>query len=253
MTEKFSINGDVAVITGAGRGIGEGIAREFAKAGGKIVCAARRTEEIDKVAHDLNKEFGEGTAIAQRTDVTDESQMEALGDAAVKAFGKLDIWVNNAGGSLVSTPLVELPLEEWEKTISTNLTSVWYGVRAAHKRFEENSKLLNISSGAAVAPFPGSAHYGAAKAGVNLMTKTLAMELGPKTRVNALMPGFVPTETVKLALDMEDEDFPALQEQLNLPVGRLGTPEDIGLCALYFCSDASAWVTGQCFAISGTV
>lgn len=251
MIAKFDISGDVAVVTGAGRGIGEGICHALADAGAKIVCAARRVEEIEKVAGDLNAKHGEGTAIAVRTDVTSEQQMDALAQAAVDTFGRLDIWVNNAGGSLVSAPLVELPKEEWDKTLLVNLTSIFFGVRAACCHFGEGSRILNISSGAGVAPFPRSGHYGAAKAGINLLTKTLSMELGPKTRVNALLPGFVPTETVKLALDMEDEDFPVLEKQLNLPVGRLGTPEDIGLAAVYFCSPASAWVTGQCFSISG--
>ena len=89
-------------------------------------------------------------------------------------------------------------------------------------------------------------------AGVNMLTKTLAHELGPKTRINTILPGFVPTETVKIALNMTDDDFPALEQQLNLPAGRLGTPEDIGAAALYLCSPASAWVTGQCLRIAGT-
>jgi len=160
--------------------------------------------------------------------------------------------VNNAGGSLISAPLVELDEAEWDKTLATNLTSVFYGVRAACKYLGEGSAIINTSSMAAQDPFPGSAHYSAAKAGVLMLTKTLAHELGPKTRVNAILPGFVPTETVKEALSMSDEDFIGFEDELKLPAGRLGTPTDLGAAVLYLCAPASEWVTGQCLRIAGT-
>lgn len=252
MHRLFDLTGETAVVTGAGRGIGRGIAQMLAEAGANVVCASRSSEEIETVAAEIDALDGPARAIAQQTDVSKAAEMDALAQRAVDEFGRLDIWVNNAGGSLVSKPLVELPEDEWEWTLRVNLTSIFYGVRAAHRHLGEGSRILNISSGAAVEPFPGSGHYGAAKAGVNLLTKTLAHELGPKTRVNAIMPGFVPTDTVKKALDMDDADFGPLLESLNLPVGRLGTPEDIGACALYLCSKASDWMTGQCIALSGT-
>lgn len=252
MLKQFDLSGDVAVVTGAGRGIGRGIALAFAEAGAKVVCGARRTEEIESAAAEINEKFGAGTAVAQQTDVTEREQMDALAQRAVDVFGRLDIWVNNAGGSLVSAPLCELDEDEWNWTLKVNLTSIFYGVRAACKHFGEGSRILNISSMAAEEPFAGSGHYSAAKAGVSMLTKTLAHELGPKTRANAILPGFVPTETVKTALSMEDADFGPLLEQLNLPVGRLGTPEDIGLCALFLCSPASSWITGQCMRVAGT-
>ena len=252
MHDLFDLTGQTAVITGAGRGIGRGIAEVLTSAGANVVCAARRTHEIEETAEIINASNVGGRAIAQATDVTSEEQMEALAQRAVDEFGRLDIWVNNAGGSPVSQPLVELPLEEWQRTLDVNLTSIFFGVRAACKHLGEGSRILNISSLAGEDPFPGSGHYSAAKAGVNMLTRTLAHELGPKMRINTIMPGFVPTETVKIALNMKDEDFPALEQQLNLPVGRLGTPEDIGATALYLCSRASNWVTGQCLRIAGT-
>ena len=252
MANLFDITGDVAVVTGAGRGIGRGIAQALAGAGARVVCAARRQGEIEETAALINQQHGAGTAIAVRTDVTSSADMEGLAQAAMDQFGRLDIWVNNAGGSPVSMPLVDLPEDEWERTLAVNLTSVFYGVRAATRHMGEGSRILNTSSLAGEDPFPGSGHYSAAKAGVNMLTRTLAHELGPKIRINTILPGFVPTETVKIALNMKDEDFPALEQQLNLPAGRLGTPEDIGAAALYFCSPASAWVTGQCFRVAGT-
>ena len=253
----FDITGDVAVVTGAGRGIGEGIATVLAQAGANVVCASRSVDEIDRVAGAINalpKKDGDapGRAVAVATDVTRADDMEALGDAAVREFGKLDIWINNAGGSLVSAPLVDLDEAEWDRTIATNLTSVFYGVRAAVRHMGEDSRIVNTSSLAAEDPFPGSGHYSAAKAGVLMLTRTLAHELGPKTRVNAILPGFVPTQTVKTALSMSDEDFVGFEETLGLPAGRLGTPQDLGAAVLYLCAPASRWVTGQCLRVAGT-
>ncbi|MBQ0770449.1 MAG: SDR family oxidoreductase [Sphingomonadales bacterium] len=247
----FDLTGDVAVITGAGRGIGEGMAKVLADAGCNIVCASRSIDQISRVADAINASNSSGRAIAFAADVTSAEDMDALAQRAVDEFGKLDIWVNNAGGSLVSAPLIELDEAEWEKTLATNLTSVFHGVRAACKHFGEGSRIVNTSSLAAEEPFPGSGHYSAAKAGVLMLTKTLAHELGPKTRVNAILPGFVPTDTVKQALSMSDEDFIGFEDTLGLPAGRLGTPTDIGALTLYLCAPASAWMTGQCIRLAG--
>ena len=133
-------------------------------------------------------------------------------------------------------------------------SSVFYGVRAAVPHMKQGGSIVNTSSMAARDPFPGSGHYSAAKAGVSMLTKTLAVELGPqKIRVNAILPGFVPTDTVKQALDMNDEDFGPLLEQLQLPAGRLGTPRDIAACVLYLVGASGEWVTGQNLVVAGTV
>lgn len=248
----FDLTGEVAVITGAGRGIGEGMAKVLAEAGANVVCASRSIDQISRVADEINANNRGGRAIAHATDVTSQEDMHALAQRAVDEFGKLDIWINNAGGSLVSAPLAELDEAEWDKTMATNLTSVFYGVRAACKHLGEGSRIVNTSSVSGQDPFPGSGHYCAAKAGVLMLTKTLAHELGPKTRVNAILPGFVPTETVKEALSMTDEDFIGFEDTLGLPAGRLGTPQDIGALTLYLCAPASEWVTGQCIRIAGT-
>ena len=247
----FDLTGEVAVITGAGRGIGEGMAKTLADAGCNVVCASRSMDEISRVADEINAGNSSGRAIAHAADVTSAEDMEALAQRAVDAFGRLDIWINNAGGSLISAPLTELDEAEWDKTLATNLTSVFHGVRAACKHFGEGSRIVNTSSLAAEEPFPGSGHYSAAKAGVLMLTKTLAYELGPKTRVNAILPGFVPTDTVKKALNMTDKDFIGFEDKLGLPAGRLGTPQDIGALTLYLCAPASEWVTGQCIRIAG--
>ncbi|KWV93355.1 SDR family NAD(P)-dependent oxidoreductase [Erythrobacter sp. YT30] len=251
MQELFDLTGKTAVVTGAGRGIGEGIATLLAEAGANVVCAARSADQIEHTAKTINDAKNQSRAITQPTDVSSRDAMMALAQRAIDEFGRLDIWVNNAGGSLVSAPLAELDTAEWDKTLAVNLSSVFYSVQAAVPHLGEGSAMVNISSLAGLEPFPGSAHYSAAKAGVNMMTKTLSMELGPKTRVNAIMPGFVPTDTVKKALNMSDEDFGPLLEQLQLPAGRLGTPRDIAGLVLYLVAPASEWITGQCIAMSG--
>lgn len=254
MQDLFDLSGQTAVVTGAGRGIGEGIAILLAEAGANVVCAARSADQIDRVTAAINESEAAGRAIAQVTDVSTANDMNTLAARAVDEFGRLDIWVNNAGGSLVSAPLVELDPAEWDKTLAVNLSSVFYGVRAAVPHMTRGGSIVNTSSMAGRDPFPGSGHYSAAKAGVNMLTKTLALELGPHNiRVNAILPGFVPTDTVKKALNMSDEDFGPLLEQLNLPAGRLGTPRDIAACVLYLVGNSGEWVTGQCHVVAGTV
>jgi NAD(P)-dependent dehydrogenase (short-subunit alcohol dehydrogenase family) len=246
----FDLSSDVAVVTGAGRGIGEGIAHALADAGAAVVCAARRTEEIERVASEIRKKGGR--AIAKTTDVTDEDAVEALAKSAVDEFGSLDIWVNNAGGSPIQAPVLEVPREEWDATILLNLTAPWICTRVASKYMgEAGGRVVHISSRAGSSPVPGSAHYSAAKAAINNLTVSMARELGPRIRVNAIEPGAVPTEVMMQALKLEEKDLSRLERNLRLPAGRLGTPQDLGAAAHYLCSPASAWVTGVVLPVSG--
>ena len=247
-SDLFDLTGEVAVVTGAGRGIGEGIARVLAEHGASVVCAARRTEEIERVAGEIVA--ANGKAIACTADVTKEEDLEKLARAAIEEFGRLDMWVNNAGGSPVQAPMTELSREEWDNTIALNLTAVWRASVIAAKHMDKG-RIVNISSLAGEDVIAGSGHYSAAKAGVNMMTRTMAKELGPRVRVNCIMPGFVPTEIMMTALNITDEQLPNIEQMLKLPSGRLGTPRDLGAAALYLLSPATEWVTGQCIRISG--
>ena len=249
MHELFNLSDDVAVVTGAGRGIGQGIATTLADAGAAVVCAARRADEIELVAAGIRARGGRAIAVA--TDVTDKAAVEALAAAAVSEFGHLDIWVNNAGGSPIQAPLTELDADEWEATLRLNLTAVWVCTNTAAKHMRDGGRVVNISSRAAVMTVPGSGHYAAAKAGVNSLTVTFAKELGPRIRVNCIMPGAVPTEIMMTAMRLEEADLPNLERRLRLPMRRLGTPADLGAAVLYFVSPASSWVTGQVLAVDG--
>ncbi len=246
--ELFDLSDDVAVVTGAGRGIGEGIAHVLAGAGAAVVLAARRGDEVERVAEDIRKEGGR--ALAVPTDVTDEAAIEALAKAAVDTFGKLSIWVNNAGGSPVQGKLVEMDRSDWDAAIELNLTSVWSCIKIASRHMDTGS-IINISSLAGHGPAPGSGHYGAAKAGANSLTQTFGRELAPKIRVNGISPGAVPTEIMMQATGLTEETLPNLVHGARIAMRRLGTPEDIGAATLFLASRASSWITGETLVVTG--
>ncbi len=245
-TNSFDLTNQVAVVTGGGTGIGEGIAKVYARAGAKVAVAGRRTEPIERVAAEINEAGGE--AIAVQTDVTDRAQLEALADAAVDQFGSLSIWANNAGGSPYRTPLVELDRDGWDQCFDLNVSALWEASVIAADRMDEGS-ILNISSGASHRGVPGSGHYAAAKAAVNSLTKTFALELAPRIRVNCICPGWIETDIMMTAMNFTQDDLPKVAK--NIPMKKMGDPEDVGMAALYFAAPSGAWVTGQIIDISG--
>jgi len=246
--EAFDLTGRVAVVTGGGQGIGEGIAKNLAKAGAAVVVAARHTDRIDRVAADINASGGR--ALAVTTDVTDRAALIALADAAVDTFGGLHVWVNNAGGSPVRSPLKELSDDEWDACLRLNLTSVWKASVIAAERMVDGGSIINISSPAGDRGVPGSGHYAAAKAGVNSLTKTLSLEFAPTIRVNGISPCYVPTEVMMTALNTDEEQLEQLAEK-RIPLKRLGTPDDMGSTAVYLASDAGSWMSGQTLIVAG--
>jgi NAD(P)-dependent dehydrogenase (short-subunit alcohol dehydrogenase family) len=221
----------------------------LAAAGAAVVCAARRADEVERVAADIRAQGGR--AVAMPTDVTDNGAVEALAQKAISEFGHLDIWINNAGGSPIQAPLTQLDPAEWDATMRLNLTSIWVCTNTAARLMRDGGRIVNISSKAAVSTVMGSGHYAAAKAAVNSLTVTYAKELGPRIRVNCIMPGAVPTEIMMKAMRLQDEDLPKLEKVLRMPMRRLGTPDDLGQAVLYFVSPASSWVTGQILGVDG--
>jgi NAD(P)-dependent dehydrogenase (short-subunit alcohol dehydrogenase family) len=245
---SFDLTGRVAVVTGGGQGIGEGIAKAFADSGAAVVVAARHADRVARVADEITA--AGGAALAVPTDVTDRNALVALADAATETFGGLHVWVNNAGGSPVRAPLHELDEDDWEACLRVNLTAVWRASVIAAERMTTGGSIINVTSPAATRAVPGSGHYSAAKAGVNALTLTMSVELAPKVRVNGIAPGFVPTEVMMTALDT---DLEALEKmaQTRIPLKRLGTPDDMAAAAIYLASDAGGWVTGQIITVSG--
>ena len=248
MMEAFDLTGRVAVVTGGGQGIGEGIAKNFAEAGAAVVVAARSVDRIERVAREIVASGGQ--AIAVPTDVTDRAALVALADAATKEFGDLHVWVNNAGGSPVQSPLADLSDDDWDTCLALNLTAVWKASMIAAERMTDGSVIINISSPAGDRGVPGSGHYAAAKAGVNSLPKTLSLELAPAIRVNGISPGFVPTAVMMTALSTDEEALEKMAQK-RIPLRRLGTPNDMGSTAVYLASDAGSWMTGQTLIVAG--
>ena len=248
---SFSLENRVAIVTGAGQGIGKGIALGMAQAGADIVVAELGAGNAEKTAAEI-RALGR-KALVVPTDVRLASQIDNMVSLALKQFGKIDILVNNVGGLLgISGPLLDTKEEDWDKGIALNLKSVFLCCKAVGKVMVSQKKgvIINIASFAGMGPYMPAPHYGVAKAGVINLSQTLAMELAPyRIRVNAIAPGTVATPLVDDVFRMQ----PELREKRlkAMLLGRLGRPEDIAAGAVYLASDAADWVTGEVFAIKG--
>jgi len=243
--DRFSLKDKVAIVTGAGRGIGHGIAVAFAEAGADVVCTARTVDQIEATATEI-RQVGR-KALAIPCDTRDGEQVEAMVSRTASELGHIDILVNNAGGGLFRT-LLSASQRSFESDLRTNLVSVFLCIKAVIPVMQEqkSGSIVNISSRESQIPSLGMGAYGAAKAGVNSITKTLAWELAPYIRVNSILPGSVLTPT---NIDQLGPVEKLLIEAT--PVGRTGKPEDIALAAIYLASSASEWVTGKLLEVDG--
>jgi 7-alpha-hydroxysteroid dehydrogenase len=247
MSDAFRLDGQVAVVTGAGKGIGRGIALCLAEAGADVVVSARTLSDVQEVAAEIEK-LGR-RALAVSADVTNAEQLETL-VAAAKELGGLDIWVSNAGGLPDATPryLTRTPEDRWDAQIDLNLKAVWQSAVVAAQNMDRGV-IINISSRSAQGPSFKNGPYGASKAAVNSLTQTLSLELAPNIRVNAVAPGPIPTENFNESTNFPDDK--PIEKIIGVPLGRLGTPEDIGNAVVFMASPAAAWITGQCLYVTG--
>ncbi|MEE4192062.1 MAG: SDR family oxidoreductase [Halieaceae bacterium] len=249
--DNFSLAGQVAVVTGGGKGIGRGIALCLAEAGADVAVASRNVDDLAEVVAAIEA-LGR-RALAVPTDVTSAEQLDALGEAVSAELGAPTIWVNNAGGLPDATPryLTRTPEDRWDAQIDLNLKSVWMGSRVAASHMQEGGCIINISSRTAMGPQPKNGPYAAAKAATNSLTQTLSVELAPAIRVNAIAPGPVPTQNFMESTGTTEDTLPAVEEAIGLPLKRVGRVEDIGAAVVFMASPAASWITGQCLYVDG--
>jgi len=237
--------GKVAIVTGAGSGIGAGIAKLFAKEGAKVVLADCNFDNAKKIARSIGK-----NALAVKCDVSKEFSVKAMVDATLKKFNKIDILVNNAG-IYVPDNVEKVSEQEWDRVLNVDLKGVMLCSKHVIPQMRKNGKgkIVNIASIAGEVGFAQSAAYCAAKGGVILLTKEMALDYAKdKIYVNAICPGVIVTAMTKDILankQMRD----ALMQQT--PVGRFGQPEDIAFAALYLASDESDFVVGETLVVDG--
>jgi 3-oxoacyl-[acyl-carrier protein] reductase len=239
----------VAVVTGASKGIGAGIAKAFAAEGAKVVVNyASSKEGADRIVDEITKRNGH--AIAVQGDVSKSADRERIFAETDRAFGKLDILVNNAG-VYEFAPLEDITEEQFHRQFNTNVLGLILATREAAKYFgERGGSVINIGSVASRTTPPGTSVYSATKGAVDAVTGVLAKELAPKRiRVNSINPGFVETEGVHAAGLIGSEFIQGLIAQT--PLGRGGQPEDIGLVAVFLAADDSRWITGEHLLASG--
>lgn len=245
--DKFRLDGKVAIVTGAGKGIGAGIARAFAEAGADVVIAARTETDLQGVAQEVSK-LGRRAAVIP-TDVLDFAQLQKLTDSAVDAFGRIDILVNNAGG-FPPKPVAQTSAREFEQAFRFNVTTAFELSRLCAPVMVESAgsgAILNISSIAGHKPAPCFAAYGTAKGALSVLTRELAQEFAPRVRVNAIAVGSILTQALSSVLTDDIE-----QTMVDLtPMARLGDVDDVALGALYLCSPAASYVTGDILGVNG--
>jgi 7-alpha-hydroxysteroid dehydrogenase len=245
--DRFHLAGRVAIVTGAGRGIGRASALALAEAGADVAVAARRREDLDAVVAAIGRLGRRGLAVP--CDVNLGGQLDALVARTLEAFGRIDVVVNNAGGT-PPTPMLQLSDESFEAAFHFNVTSAMRLSRKAIPSMLERDggAIVNISSALGHMVESGFVAYGTAKAALSHMTRLMAAEFAPRVRVNALAVGATITDALSPFLKAGD-----LQQQMEAltPMARLGTPEDIACAVLYLASPASSWVTGKVFEIDG--
>jgi 3-oxoacyl-[acyl-carrier protein] reductase len=238
----------IALVTGAGSGFGEGIARTFAREGAKVVIA----DINEKAARDVAAAIGKN-AIALRTDVSQRADVDAAMKATLDAFGGLDILVNNAGINFSRAPLTEVTEEQFDRIFAVNVKSIYLFAQTVvpHFRRVGGGVIINIGSTAGLRPRPGLTWYNTSKGAVNLASKSMAVELAPdKIRVCAIAPTI--GETALLATFMGgDSDELRAKFRAGVPLGRLSTPQDVANAALFLASDEADFLTGVVLEVDG--
>jgi NAD(P)-dependent dehydrogenase (short-subunit alcohol dehydrogenase family) len=246
-TTPTRLKGKTAIVTGASRGIGLGIAERLVAEGARVLITARKREALDEAAAGMPA--GSVIAVAGKADDPDH-RAEVL-DTVAREFGGLDILVNNAGINPVFGPLMDLDLDSARKILEVNLIGslAWVQDAVRHEGLhfrERRGNVVILSSATGQVPSPGIGWYGISKAANAHLTRTLGVELGPDIRVNAVAPAVVKTQFARALYEGKEEEVTA-----QYPVGRLGTPDDVAAAVAFLASPDAAWITGQVITLDG--
>lgn len=246
------LDNKVAVVTGVGSGIGKAISIAFADEGASLGVGDINEDLLSKTTNDLKNKSTNITSIT--TDVSSEDQVKKLIDETVRAYGKLDIIVNNVSVAIGGYPITDMSNEDWQKIIGINFSSVFYGCKHSIPYLKKNNggSIINIASVQAHNPLPGWAAYAGIKGGVISMTRNIASEFGPyNIRANTISPGTIATEMVNQVV--EEDGTGTLMDDFILmhPIGRIGKPSEIAATAVFLASDGGAFANGEDFRIDG--
>ena len=246
------LDGKVALITGASRGIGAAMAAEFVAAGAKVMISSRKEAALVETAAAIESRFGDSVGDAQvavfEANAGNPEAAEACVSATIERFGRLDILVNNAATNPYMGSMIEIDLPRLDKTYEVNLRGAFVWAQQAWKQSmaEHGGNIINISSIGGLSVETSIGHYNVTKAALLHLTRSLAKELAPGVRVNALCPGLVKTDMARALWESGEEAISQM-----IPLHRLGEPEDIARAALFLASDASSWITGTCIVVDG--
>jgi NAD(P)-dependent dehydrogenase (short-subunit alcohol dehydrogenase family) len=245
----FSVEGRVALVTGASRGIGEAIAEALVDGGANVVLASRKQADLDQVAERLNSKRTD-SAVAIAAHGGREEDLKKLVDGSVERLGRIDILVNNAATNPYFGPVIDAEIAAWDKTFEVNLRGMFILTQLVWRAWMEQhgGAIVNVASVGGLRPGIGLGVYNVTKAGVIMLTRQLARELGGKVRVNAVAPGLIKTHFARALWEND-----AIRERVvgSNPMARIGTPEEVAGAVAFLASDAASYINGEVLVIDG--